>query len=97
VATLIRDLRCRLGELDAERAAIGRALRVLDAHNARQRPRDLGAALIDGLAAVPGSRASFLALELGVSAATAKTKLHELERSGDVVKRGLGWELARPK
>jgi hypothetical protein len=94
VARLVRDLRRRADELDAERAAIDRALRVLDIQEPQQHPRELRVALIESLAAAPGTRASFLALGFNVSAAAVKAELHELEKSGAVVKSGLGWRLA---
>ena len=91
--SLIRDLRYRLDEIEAERAAIAGALHALEGPKRRRSRRDLCAALVDALAASPGSRASFLALEFGVCAATVTDDLLRLERNGEVVKRGLGWEL----
>src|SRR4051794_19896048 len=97
MADLIGDLRHRLDEIDAEKVAIGRALRALEGPQPRQPRQQLRAALIEGLRATPGSRASFLALAFGVSAASVKAELHALERSGDVVKAGLGWRLAKQR
>lgn len=94
IATLIADLRRRLDVIEAEKAAIGRALRALEGRKARGPRRELRGALIKGIQASPGSRASFLALEFGVSASTVTAELRELEASGEVIKRGLGWELA---
>ena len=94
IASLIADLRRRLDNLEAEKAAIGRALRALEGRKARGPRRELRAALIEGIRASPGSRASFLALEFGVSATTVTAELRKLEESDEVIKRGLGWELA---
>jgi hypothetical protein len=96
VPTLIGDLRRRLDELEAERAAITRALSVLEVGESRSGRRDLQALLIESIRASPGSRGSFLALEFGVSATTVAGQLRKLEQSGSVVKRGLGWELSNP-
>jgi DNA-binding MarR family transcriptional regulator len=94
VASLIADLRRRLDEIEAERGAIGRALRGLEGRKARRPRRELRAALVEGIGASPGLRASFLALELGLSTSIVTGELRKLEESGEVIKRGLGWELA---
>jgi hypothetical protein len=94
VASLIADLRDRVADIEAEKAAIGRALRALEGRKARRPRRELRAALVEGIGASPGSRASFLALEFGLSTSTVTAELRKLEESGDVIKRGLGWELA---
>jgi DNA-binding transcriptional ArsR family regulator len=96
VAVLIEDLRSRLEELEAERAGIKRALRALEHRTSRHGRRDLEGLLIESIRASPGSRASFLALEFGVSASTVAAHLRKLEQSGSVVKRGLGWESSTP-
>jgi DNA-binding transcriptional ArsR family regulator len=93
ITTLIGGLRDRLDELEAEKGAIKRALRVLEPHKSRGRRRDLQTLLIESIKAFPGSRASFLALEFGISPATAVRQLRALEQSGLVEKRGLGWAL----
>jgi hypothetical protein len=95
VATLIDDLRSRLDELNAEKVAISHALRALEGSKPQAPRRDLRAALIASIGASPGSRASLLALEFGVSTTAVTAHLRTLEQSGDVVKRGLGWELSQ--
>ena len=96
VGTLIADLQRRLEELETEKAAITRALRVLEGRKPRATRLDLRAALIQSIGACPGSRASFLALEFSVSTSTVMTHLRMLEQSGSIVKRGLGWDLVTP-
>jgi len=97
VAALIGDLRRRLDELDAEKGAVTGALRALEARESRRGRRDLDAVLIESIKASPGSRASFLALEFGVSPTTVAGHLRKLEQGGVVVKCGLGWELSNPR
>lgn len=97
VTGLVGDLRNRLVELEAEKGAITRALRVLEPRESRGRRRDLQTLLIERIQAFPGSRASLLALEFGVSPTIAAAQLRKLEQSGLVVKRGLGWELSNPR
>jgi hypothetical protein len=96
VTKLIEDLRKRREELEGERTAITAALRALEGAPRRrgQRQRDLPSALVQSLAASPGSRASLLALEFGLSPAVVSLHLQDLERSGKIVKQGLGWRLA---
>jgi DNA-binding transcriptional ArsR family regulator len=97
VTVLSADLRRRLRDLEAETAAINRALRVLEAREPRTDRRDLHAVLIDSIRDSPGSRVSFLALEFGISPETVTAHLRELEQSGAVVKRRLGWEVSRQR
>ena len=94
VTKLIQDLRKRREELEGEKAAITAALRALEGVPRRSRQRDLRSALVQSLAASPGSRASLLALEFGLSPAVVSLHLQDLERSGEIVKQGLGWGLA---
>jgi hypothetical protein len=94
IARLIGDLRRRLDDIETERTAITRALRALEPRKSRVPRRDLRAALVTAIEGSPGSRASFLALEFGVSTAAVTAELRALEQTGEVVKRGLRWELA---
>jgi hypothetical protein len=94
ITKLIDDLRKRRKEIDAEKAAITSALRVLEDRKRRSRRRDLRSALLESLAASPGSRASLLALEFAVSTTDVLALLLDLERAGEVVRSGLGWQLA---
>ena len=79
VPTLIAKLRTRLDDLEAEKLAITRALRALEGPKRRSPRLNLRAALIESIAASPGSSASLLALEFGVSASTVAAHLREFE------------------
>jgi hypothetical protein len=93
VPTLISELRARLSEIEAERVAITRALRVLEPEPPHRRTRPLDVLLIERLRISQGSRASFLALDLNVDIAVVTAALHLLERNGEVARAGMGWEL----
>src|SRR5579884_2960951 len=94
ISKLIADLRTRREELDDEKAAITGALRALEGRQRRSPQRDLRPSLIQSLEASPGSRASLLALEFGVTTAIVSAHLRDLERGGEIVKQGLGWRLS---
>jgi hypothetical protein len=93
VASLVADLEARLADLDRERAAIRAALQAL-----RKRTRRETAGLADrlgtALAANPGSRASMLALEMGLPVSRVQEQLKALERAGNVERIGLGWRVS---
>jgi hypothetical protein len=93
VATLVAELRTRLSELDEERVAITRALRVLEPKPPPRSARSLDALLIERLRTSPASRASFLALDLRIDVAAVTAALQALERKGTVTRAGLGWKL----
>lgn len=70
-----------------------KALRALQGPTVRPSRRSLQQALRDGLRASPGSRASLLALELGVDVAEVAAALEGLEQRCEVVRAGMGWQL----
>ena len=93
VPTLISELRTRLSELDAERVAITRALRALEPKPPQRGAGSLDTLLVERLRLSPRSRASFLALDLGIDVAVVTAALQALERNGKVTRAGMGWEL----
>jgi DNA-binding transcriptional ArsR family regulator len=93
VAVLAAELRARLVVLERERRAITRALQALEPRAPRRRVRDLDEAILERLRDSPGSRASLLALELGVDASTATARLQSLEDAGVVTRVGMRWEV----
>jgi hypothetical protein len=93
VPTLISELRARLSELENERLAITRALRVLEPMPSRRRTRSLDKRLLEQLRASPGSRASLLALEFGMDVAVVTAALGGLEKDGEAARAGMGWEV----
>jgi predicted Rossmann fold nucleotide-binding protein DprA/Smf involved in DNA uptake len=92
VPTLISDLRERLNELEQERRAITRALRALEQTPVRGHRRSIEQVLLERLRMSPGSRASLLALDLGIEAAIVTSGLLRLEETGQVARAGMGWE-----
>lgn len=94
-ANLVGSLRQRLKEIEAEKGAITRALRVLEVRSpASSRNGDLTSGLLESLKTSPGARSSLLALEFGVETALVAALLGDLEARGTVVRHGLGWELS---
>lgn len=53
----------------------------------------MGTVLLERLRTSPGSRASMLALELGVDAAVVTSALEGLEEKGKVTRAGMGWKV----
>jgi predicted Rossmann fold nucleotide-binding protein DprA/Smf involved in DNA uptake len=92
VPMLISDLRERLNELEQERRVITRALRALEPAPVRGHRRSVDKVLLERLRMSPGSRASLLALELGIEAAVVTSGLLRLEETGQVARAGMGWE-----
>jgi len=93
-----RQLEERLAALDAERAAIRRALGVLrrgrdgtGPGGVRRRPRLDDATVLAALRADPGLRASMLALALGAPSEAVAERLERLRADGRVERAGLGW------
>ena len=95
VPTLISELRTRLSELEAERVAITKALRALEPKPSHRSTQSLDTLIVGRLRTSRGSRASFLALDLGVDVAVVTAALEVLERNGNVARAGMGWELTR--
>jgi hypothetical protein len=97
VPTLISELKARLSEVEKERVALTKALLALEASAPRRRSPPLRQRLVDALERSPGSRASFLALELGVEVRIVSAVLEELTRDGQVARAGMGWALTGPR
>ena len=82
-ASLVNSLRQRLEEIDAEKGAIKRALRVLEKRpTAGSRNGELSSRLLESLTTSPGARSSLLALEFGVEPTLVTALLGDLEARG---------------
>jgi hypothetical protein len=94
IPVLRRQLVQRIEELDAERAAICRALRVLAPEPAKPTQDLLEHRVLKQIAEEPGVRASMLALHLSVAQGRVLNVLRELEGAGTARREGLGWSAA---